>query len=126
MDIGAVRVELRAISIHTHHGVTEAEREVGQRLEVGVALDLAACEAAASDELEGTADYAEVCDLVVSAATERSYRTLERLAQVIAERLLSRFDAERVVVRAAKPAPPLSQPVGEAAVEVSLGRGDSV
>jgi len=122
MGIGTVRVELVGISVRTHHGVTEAEREVGQRLEVGVALDLAACEATASDELEGTVDYAELCDLVVAAATERSYRTLERLAQVIAERLLARFDAERVVIRAAKPDPPLEQAVGEAAVEISLGR----
>ena len=120
---GGVRVELRGISMYTHHGVTEAEREIGQRLEVGVTLELSECDATTTDDLEGTVDYAAVCDLVVEAATERGYRTLERLAQVTAERLLDRFDAMRVVVRAAKPDPPLEQPVGEAAVEVALERG---
>ncbi|MSO42591.1 MAG: hypothetical protein EXQ70_12020 [Solirubrobacterales bacterium] len=56
------------------------------------------------------------------AATERSHRTLERLCQVVAERLIERFDCEEVRVRAAKPEPPLSYTVDEAAVEVTLER----
>ena len=70
--------------------------------------------------MQDTVDYSEVCDIVALAATERSYRTLERLCQVIGERLMERFDCESVVVRAAKPEPPLSYTVDEAAVEVTL------
>jgi len=36
----SVEVELRGLSIFTHHGVTEAEREVGQRLEFDVSFDV--------------------------------------------------------------------------------------
>ena len=39
------------------------------------------CDAVLTDRLEDTVDYAEVCDIVALAATERSYRTLERLAR---------------------------------------------
>jgi 7,8-dihydroneopterin aldolase/epimerase/oxygenase len=73
-----------------------------------------------TDRVEDTVDYSEVCDIVALAASERSYRTLERLCQVVAERLLERFDCESVSVRAAKPEPPLHYPVDEAAVEVTL------
>jgi 7,8-dihydroneopterin aldolase/epimerase/oxygenase len=120
----SVQVELRGISIYTHHGVTEAEQEVGQRLEIDVSFDVPDCDAVLTDRLEDTVDYAEVCDIVVLAATERSYKTLERLAHVICERLMERFGAGAVHVRAAKPEPPLPVTLGEAAVEVSHRGGE--
>jgi dihydroneopterin aldolase len=116
----SVEVELRGLSIYTHHGVTEAEQEVGQRLEFDLTLDVVDCDAVLTDRVEDTVDYAEVCDIVALAASERSYRTLERLCQVVAERLMERFECESVRVRAAKPEPPLHYPVDEAGVEVTL------
>src|SRR5215212_11748708 len=103
----SVEVELRGLSIYTHHGVSEAEQEVGQRLEFDVSFDVPDCDAVLTDRLEDTVDYAEVCDIVALAATERSYKTLERLCHVIADRLMERFACESVRVRAAKPEPPL-------------------
>jgi 7,8-dihydroneopterin aldolase/epimerase/oxygenase len=116
----SVEVELRGLSIYTHHGVTDAEQEVGQRLEFDLTLDVVDPDAVLTDRVEDTVDYSEVCDIVALAASERSYRTLERLCQVVAERLMERFDCESVSVRAAKPEPPLHYPVDEAAVEVTL------
>ena len=120
----AVQVELQGISIYTHHGVTEAEREVGQRLEIDVSFDVPECDAVLTDRLEDTVDYAEVCDIVVLAATERSYKTLERLGHVICERVMDRFGAGSVHVRAAKPEPPLPVTIAEVAVEVSRRAAD--
>jgi 7,8-dihydroneopterin aldolase/epimerase/oxygenase len=114
----AVEVEVRGLSIYTHHGITEAEREIGQRLEIDVSFDVPECDALLTDRLEDTIDYAEVCDIVALAATERSYKTLERLCQVVGERLMERFACESVRVRAAKPGPPLPVAVSEVAVEV--------
>jgi len=118
----SVEVELRGLSIFTHHGVTDAEQEVGQRLEFDLSFEIPHCDATMTDRVQDTVDYAEVCDIVALAATERSYRTLERLGQVVGERLMGRFGCESVVVRAAKPEPPLSYTVDEAAVEVTLER----
>ena len=118
----SVEVELRGLSIYTHHGVTDAEQEVGQRLEFDLSFDVPECDAVLTDRLDDTVDYAEVCDIVALAATERSYRTLERLCQVVAGRLMERFECEVVRVRAAKPEPPLAYSVEEAGVEVVLER----
>jgi 7,8-dihydroneopterin aldolase/epimerase/oxygenase len=114
----SVEIELRGLSIYTHHGTSDAEQEVGQRLEFDLSLDVPDCDAVLTDRLEDTVDYAEVCDIVALAATERSYRTLERLCHVVAERLLERFGCDSVTVRAAKPEPPLPLAVEEAAVEL--------
>jgi 7,8-dihydroneopterin aldolase/epimerase/oxygenase len=119
-----VEVDLRGISIYTHHGVSDAEQEVGQRLEFDLTFDVPDCDAVLTDRIEDTIDYSEVCDIVALAATERSYRTLERLAQVIGERLVERYGCESVRVRAAKPEPPLPISIQEVGVEVTQERGE--
>ena len=121
----SVEVEVRGLSIYTHHGVTDAEREIGQRLEIDVAFDVPDCDAVLTDRLDDTVDYSEVCDIVALGATERSYRTLERLCHVIGERLMERFACDSVRVRAAKPEPPLPLAVEEVAVEVVHERASS-
>jgi dihydroneopterin aldolase len=113
-----VEVQLEGLSVYTHHGVTDAEQEIGQRLEIDVRFDVPDCDAVLTDRIEDTVDYSQVADLVVLAATERSYRTLERVAHVIAERLMERYSCDVVRVRAAKPEPPLPLSIGEVAVEV--------
>jgi dihydroneopterin aldolase len=118
----SVEIELHGLSIYTHHGVSEAEQEVGQRLEFDISFDVPDCDAVLTDRLEDTVDYSQVCDIVALAATERSYRTLERLAQVVGERLMERYGCESVRVRAAKPEPPLPLAIQEIAVEVSQER----
>jgi 7,8-dihydroneopterin aldolase/epimerase/oxygenase len=121
----SVEVELRGLSIYTHHGVTDAEREVGQRLEFDITFDVPDCDAVLTDRIEDTIDYAQVCDIVALAATERSYRTLERLCQVVGERLMERYRSESVRVRAAKPEPPVPLAIQEVAVEVTHERSTS-
>jgi dihydroneopterin aldolase len=118
----SVEVEIRGLSIYTHHGVTDAEQEVGQRMEFDLTLEVPHCDAVLTDRVEDTVDYSEVCDIVALAATERSHRTLERLCQIVAERLMERFECESVRVRAAKPEPPVPYTVQEAGVEVTLER----
>lgn len=114
-----VTVEISSLSVFTHHGVTQAERETGQRLVFDVSLDLEDCDATVTDRIEDTIDYGAVCDAVTYVATERSYRTLERLCTAIADMLVERFRASGVVVRATKPEPPLPVAVEEVSVEVS-------
>ena len=91
----AVSIEIAGLSLYTRHGVSEAERELGQRLVFDV-----------------------VCEQVALAAQERSYKTLERLCSAVADRLIDRFGAESVRVKATKPEPPIPLPVDEVSVEV--------
>jgi dihydroneopterin aldolase len=120
-DVGAepvVNIDISGLSIYTHHGVGDAEREVGQRLVFDVSFELERCDAAVTDDLEDTVDYGDVCQQVALAAQERSFRTLERLCSHVADRMLERYGVEEVTVRAAKPEPPIPLPVDEVAVEV--------
>ena len=113
-----VTIEIRGLSLYTHHGIGAAEREVGQRLLFDVTFDVEDCAATVTDEVEDTIDYGDVCQYVALAASERSFKTLEALCSSIADRLIERYGASTVSVRAAKPEPPIPLPVEEVAVEV--------
>ena len=116
-EIG-VTVEIVGLSLYTHHGVTAAEREIGQRLVLDVRFDIGEPDALITDRVEDTIDYGEVCQVIALIAQAQSYRTLERLCAVIADRLASQFGAESVTVKASKPEPPIPLPVEEVSVEV--------
>ena len=115
----AVTIEITGLSLYTHHGVEEAERQVGQRLIFDLAFEVGECDATVTDRVEDTVDYADVCQQVALAAQERSYKTLERLCSAIADRMIDRYDADQVTVRATKPEPPIPLPVEEVSVEIS-------
>ena len=120
----SVTVEISGLSLYTHHGLTEAEREVGQRLVLDLRLDIGETDATVTDAIEDTVDYAEVCQLVALVAQQRSYRTLERLCSAIADRLLADFELEGVWVKASKPEPPIPLPVEDVSVEVWREAGE--
>jgi dihydroneopterin aldolase len=94
-----VTIEIVGLSLYTHHGVSAAEREIGQRLVLDVRFDVGEPDALVTDRVEDTVDYGEVC-------------------QVIADRLASQFNADSVTVKASKPEPPIPLPVEEVSVEV--------
>jgi dihydroneopterin aldolase len=114
----SVSIDITGLSVYTHHGVTAAEREIGQRLVLDVRFDVGEPDALITDRVEDTIDYGEVCQVIALIAQQRSYKTLERLCAVIADRLATQFGAESVTVKAAKPEPPIPLPVEEVSVEV--------
>jgi dihydroneopterin aldolase len=114
----SVTIEISGLSLYTHHGVSDAEREVGQRLVIDLRLDIGETDATVTDSIDDTVDYAEVCQLVALVAQQRSHKTLERLCSTIADRLLADYDLEGVWVKAAKPEPPIALSVDEVSVEV--------
>jgi dihydroneopterin aldolase len=113
-----VTIEVSGLSLYTHHGVTAAEREIGQRLVLDIRLEVGECDATVTDLVEDTVDYGQVCNTVALVAQQRSYKTLERLCSAIADRLLADYAADEVWVKAAKPEPPIALPVQEVSVEV--------
>jgi 7,8-dihydroneopterin aldolase/epimerase/oxygenase len=113
-----VTIEISGLSLYTHHGVTAAEREIGQCLLLDLRLDVGECDATLTDRIEDTIDYGQVCELATLVAQQRSYKTLERLCAAIADRLLDQYSCNAVWVKAAKPEPPLALPVTEVSVEV--------
>jgi len=114
----SVTIEITGLSLYTNHGVSEAEREVGQRLVIDLRLDIGETDATVTDSIEDTVDYAEVCQVVNLVAQQKSYKTLERFCAAVADRLIEQYELHAVWVKAAKPEPPIALSVDEVSVEV--------
>ena len=113
-----VTIEINGLSLYTHHGVTAAEQEIGQRLLIDLTLEVGEVDATVTDMVEDTVDYGAVCNTVALVAQQRNYKTLERLSTAIADRLLDQYAIEAVSVKCAKPEPPIALPVEEVSVTV--------
>ena len=113
-----VTIEISGLSLYTHVGVSDAEREIGQRLLLDLRIDVGDVDATVTDRIEDTVNYSEVCQTANLVAQQRSYKTLERLCAAIADRIIEDYGVDAVWIKAAKPEPPMALPVAEVSVEV--------
>ena len=113
------KITVQGIQCFGRHGVTPAEREVGQRFVVDVELRLDLARAGASDRLEDTVNYAAVHDLVQEIGRGAPVMLLEALAERIARSVVQRFGPKEVTVRVRKPVPPIDGAMDWVGVEVT-------
>ncbi len=118
-----MRIELRGLELHGHHGVLDHERRDGQRFLYDLDLELADPEAPRSDRIEDAQDYRRAVAVVRRVSEGRAYHLLEALAADVAEALLAEIDVTSVRVRVRKPDVDLGAPVEHVAVVVERGRG---
>ena len=95
-----MKVELRGLELHGHHGVEAEEQVRGQLFLYDVQLEVG--ERGANDRLAEAVDYTLVA-AAVREVNERRYDLLEALASAVADTLLERFGPESVRVRVRKP-----------------------
>lgn len=102
------RIELRGLQVRAVVGVLAHERLWPQPLELDLDLSVDLTAAGASDALEDTVDYGEVCEVVRRTVTTLEPLLLERLAVAAADAVLAlddRLTAVTLTVR--KTAPPV-------------------
>ena len=92
------QLKLNGIEVECIIGDQPEERESEQRLLVDVALDIDLADAAESDRLDDTVDYALLVGNIREALEDAQCRLLERAAGVVADVCLSDPRVERVTV----------------------------
>jgi dihydroneopterin aldolase len=112
---------VRGLELFGHHGVTDEERERGQRFLFD--LELTADDAGSrTDALADTVDYRDVVACVRTVSDGRRFALLEALAASVADALLERFPLARTRVRVRKPDVRLDAPVEHTAATVERAR----
>jgi dihydroneopterin aldolase len=98
-----------------HHGVMQEEHRIGGRYEVDVAADLDFEAAARADNLDKTVNYEQVYDIVEELVTQNNFYLIEKLAYLIAHRVLEVYpDVAAIEVTVRKPNPPVGGPCDRA------------
>jgi dihydroneopterin aldolase len=117
------RIELRGLRQVAFVGALPEEQERKQPIEVDIDLEADLSPAGHSDDLADTIDYGMLCDVVETVIDEGHVQLLERLAQVMADRLLAtdtRVIAVSVAVR--KTRPPVAQDLATSGVRIRRER----
>ena len=88
------RIQVKGMKFFGHHGITDEEQSIGQRIEVDVEIE--------AEVVEG-----------------KSVKLIETLAEAIADQLILKLEVDSAWVKVIKPNPPIDNSViGYVAIEV--------
>ena len=112
------RLIIKGIEFTGHCGITEEEMASGQRLSADIEVTLDISKATASDRLEDTVNYVDICDKVLAIGRLEKYNLLETLAERIAAEILKSYNVTDVVIRLRKCSVPIEAIHGYFEVEI--------
>jgi 7,8-dihydroneopterin aldolase/epimerase/oxygenase len=96
------KITIVDLEVFYHVGVTDQERANPQRLLVSVEMSLDFSSASVSDRIERTISYQAVADELLKFGESRSWKLLEKLVANIADRILTEYGPEEVIVEVKK------------------------
>ncbi|MFO3905747.1 bifunctional dihydroneopterin aldolase/7,8-dihydroneopterin epimerase [Enterobacter hormaechei] len=99
MDI----VFIEQLSVITTIGVYDWEQTIEQKLVFDIEMGWDNVAAAKSDDVNDCLSYADVSEIVISHVEGQRFALVERVAEEVAELLLSRFNSPWVRIKVSKP-----------------------
>jgi dihydroneopterin aldolase len=116
------RIILSGIECYAYGGVSDAEKEIGQRYRIDLELGVDTRRAAQSDAIQDAVHYGQVHDAVVACLRSRPFNLLESAADRLASTILEQFAVHQATVRLTKLLPPVDGVISSAAVEITRHR----
>lgn len=116
------RITLTGVTAVGYHGVFDFERRDGQPFVVDAVLHTDFTKAAETDDLQHTAHYGEVAELITRHIEGEPLNLIEGLAVRIAEGILANYSVAAVDVTVHKPKAPIEVPFGDVTVSVHRER----
>lgn len=118
------RIRVLGAEVYAHHGVGEAERELGGRYSFDLEIEADISQAAASDDLHHTIDYVEAYEIARTVIVDSAKRRLlESLVTEIADSIMARFpDALAATVRLRKLHAPINGVLDAVELEHRISR----
>ncbi len=116
------KIIIKNLEAFGYHGVFEEEAFLGQKFIVDAVLYLDTRRVGKTDDLKASLDYGEACHVIKKLVETERYQLIERLAEVLAEKLLLAFSAlKSVEITVKKPWAPVLVPMETVAVSIKRG-----
>src|ERR1700756_3886385 len=112
----ADRIELRGLTVRGRHGVFDHERADGQDFVVDITVWIDLVDAAASDDLADTYDYATLAERAAGIVAGPARNLIETVGAEIADFVMDDARAHAVEVTVHKPHAPIEQQFSDVAV----------
>lgn len=110
------------LDIYARHGVFPEENKLGQRFFVNAVLHTDMSDAGATDQLDNTTNYGEVCHFITNFLQNNTFKLLEAAAEQTAQGILLTFPLiQRVELEIQKPSAPIGLPLKTVSVKITRG-----
>ena len=116
------KITLHNMKFHGYHGCEAFEQQYGQLFEVDLDISVDAKLPGQSDRLQDAVDYVSIFEGVKHIVEQERHNLLERVAQRIADQVLTVEAVAAVTVRIRKPAVPLKGVLNWVQLEISRER----
>jgi len=116
------KIKIRDLEVFAKHGVFPQENILGQKFLVSADLYMDTRKAGKTDDLSASVNYGEVCHLITTFMTEDTFQLIERVAEELAELILTKWEMlQKVTIEVKKPWAPIGLPVNYVSVEIQRG-----
>lgn len=112
-------IRLVNMIFYGYHGVAAAEKETGRRYEVDCEMETDITKAARTDNLEDTANYYKVYQIVEEFLERHRYNLLETLAERLKDEIKKQTGVQHLTLRVRKRIPPVPGNIDYIEVETS-------
>jgi dihydroneopterin aldolase len=112
-------IKIKDIRCYGYTGYLREEQTLGQWFKVDLTLTLDLSTAGKSDRLEDTLDYRQVITIVKDIVKTSRYALVERLAEAIAQAILTLNLVPQVRVELTKLAPPIPDFGGQVIIDIT-------
>ena len=96
-------IKIKGLEVNAVIGVFDWERAIEQPLIIDVTMATDISQAAKSDDIKDAVNYKAVCDDITELCQQTKALLIERLAELIAEHILTKYNTDQVKVSVAKP-----------------------
>ena len=116
-------IEIKNLEVYANHGVLAEEKKLGQKFYIDAKLYVDVLNAAASDDVENSVNYAEVTEVIQKVFKSKSTNLIETAAQSLAGILLARFTKiDRIDMTVKKPSAPVDAHFDYMSVNITRSR----
>ena len=113
------KIIIKNLEVYAYHGVMDEERRLGQKFFIDAELHTDLRYAGKTDRLDGTVNYASLCQKISEYTKENPRRLIEAAAEDIAYLALSEYPTvKEICVTVKKPSAPVVLPLEYPAVSV--------
>jgi len=119
------KIIIKGLRVFAYHGVNPEEKRDGQTFEIDITLYVSLLHAGQTDDVNDTVSYAKAAKTALRVMNEAKYDFLEKVAQRVAEQLLTDYpQVEKVDVLLKKPQAPVKADFDYMAVMITRQRSD--
>jgi len=119
------KIIIKGLRVFAYHGVNPEEKRDGQTFEIDITLYVSLLRAGQTDDVNDTVSYAKAAKTALRVMNEAKYDLLEKVAQRVAEQLLTDYpQVEKVDVLLKKPQAPVKADFDYMAVMITRQRSD--